>query len=254
MSPFLDLRLFLFAVPAVILIGLAKGGFSGLGALCTPLMAIGIGDPVKAAAILLPILIAQDVVGVTAFRRTWDRRILAIMLPGAAVGIGLGYLLAARISSAAVMAVLGCISILFGVYRLWVERPGASLAASSSPDWAGSLYGVAAGFTSQIAHAGGPPFQMWVMPKQLPHIVFVGTAAIFFAVVNWIKVPAYLALGQFTYENAVAALVLLPFAILGSLAGVRLVRRVNGKRFYTLVYLLMIVAGIKLLYDGLAVA
>src|SRR3954471_1199666 len=113
-----DLHFYLFAIPAVLLIGLAKGGFTGLGALGTPLMAVGMRDPVRAAAILLPILIVQDIVGVAPFRRTWSGSILAIMLPGAIVGIGLGYLLAATISEAAIMAVLGGISILFGAYRL----------------------------------------------------------------------------------------------------------------------------------------
>ena len=245
-----DLSFYLFAIPAVLLIGLAKGGFAGLGALGTPLMAIGIGDPVRAAAILLPILIAQDVVGVAAFRRSWDGRVLAAMLPGAVVGIGLGWLLAARISGEAVMAAMGAISILFGAYRLWIERGGRIAASSRSPAWVGSLFGIVTGFTSQIAHAGGPPFQMWVMPRKLPRDVLVGTTAIFFAAVNWIKVPAYLALGQLTAANAVATLALLPFAVGASLAGVRLVRRVPGERFYRIVYLLMIVAGAKLLLDG----
>jgi hypothetical protein len=246
-----DPAFYLFAIPAVLLIGLAKGGFSGLGALGTPLMALGMADPVRAAAILLPILIAQDVVAVAAFRRSWDGSVLAAMLPGAVVGIGLGYLLAAKISSAAVMAALGAISILFGAYRLWAERGGRLAASSKSPPWVGSLFGIATGFTSQIAHAGGPPFQMWVMPKRLDRDVFVGTSAIFFAIVNWIKVPAYLALGQFTMENAIAAAVLLPVAVLASLAGVKLVRRVAVDRFYAIVYALMIVAGAKLLLDGL---
>jgi hypothetical protein len=244
---------YLFAIPAVLLIGLAKGGFSGLGALGTPLMALGIADPVRAAAILLPILIAQDVVGVAAFRKSWDGSVLAAMLPGAVVGIGLGYLLAARISADAVMAALGAISILFGAYRLWVERGGRISASADSPGWVGTLFGVATGFTSQIAHAGGPPFQMWVMPKKLARDVFVGTGAIFFAIVNWIKVPAYVALGQFTTANALATLVLLPFAVGASLAGVWLVRRVSGERFYTIVYALMIVAGTKLLLDGVGI-
>ena len=248
-----DPAFYLFAIPAVILIGLAKGGFSGLGALGTPLMALGLADPVKAAAVLLPILIAQDVVGVAAFRKSWDGRVLAAMLPGAVVGIALGYLLAALISSQAVMAVLGAISISFGAYRLWAERGGRIAASSNSPAWVGSLFGVATGFTSQIAHAGGPPFQMWVMPRKLERDVFVGTSAIFFAVVNWIKVPAYLALGQFTAENALAAAFLLPVAILSSLAGVRLVRRVPVERFYRIVYVLMILAGGKLLLDGLGI-
>lgn len=246
-----DPAFYLFAIPAVLLIGLAKGGFSGLGALGMPLMALGMADPVRAAAILLPILIAQDVVGVAAFRRSWDGSVLAAMLPGAVVGIGLGYWLAAGISSAAVMAVLGAISILFGAYRLWAERGGRLAASGRSPAWVGSLFGVAAGFTSQIAHAGGPPFQMWVMPKRLDRDVFVGTSAIFFAIVNWIKVPAYLALGQFTFENAIASAMLLPLAVLASLAGVKLVRRVAVDRFYSIIYALMIVAGAKLLLDGL---
>lgn len=235
----------------MLLIGLAKGGFTGLGALGTPLMAIGTGDPVGAAAILLPILIVQDVVGVAAFRKTWDRSILVAMLPGAVAGIGLGWLLAARISSEAVMAALGAISIGFGAYRLLAERAGSLMAPSNSPRWVGSLFGIAAGFTSQIAHAGGPPFQMWVMPRNLPRDMFVGTSAIFFAVVNWIKVPAYVALGQFTHENAMATLALLPVAVLASLAGVRIVRKVPAQRFYVIVYWLMILAGAKLLFDGL---
>ena len=100
-------------IPAVILIGLAKGGFAGLGALGMPIMALGVA-PVRGAAILLPILIAQDVVGVTAFRKTWDRKILLIMLPGAILGVGLGWLFAASVPADAVLAAVGAISILFG--------------------------------------------------------------------------------------------------------------------------------------------
>jgi len=248
-----DLHFLLFAIPAVVLVGLGKGGFSGLGALGTPLLALGTGDPVKAAAILLPILLVQDVVGVAAFRKSWDGAVLAAMLPGAVIGIGLGYVLAAEVSADAVMAALGAVSILFGGYRLWVERGGRIAASSESPMWVGSLFGVVTGFTSQIAHAGGPPFQMWVMPRRLGRDVFVGTSAIFFAVINWIKVPAYLALGQFTTGNAIAAGALLPAAVVASLAGVKLVRKVSLERFYTIVYLLMIGAGTKLLLDGLGI-
>ena len=251
MSP--DLHFFIFAIPAVILVGLAKGGFSGLGALGTPLLAIGSDDPVRAAAILLPILLVQDVVGVMAFRKSWDGGVLRAMVPGAIVGIGLGYWLAAAVSADAVMAALGFVSILFGGCRLWADRGGRIVASSNSPGWVGSLFGVITGFTSQIAHAGGPPFQMWVMPRRLPRDVFVGTSAIFFALINWIKLPAYLALGQFTRDNLVATAMLLPVAVLASLAGVRLVRKVAVERFYTIVYLLMIVAGAKLLLDGLGI-
>ena len=245
-----DLAFYLAAIPAVILIGLAKGGFSGLGALGMPIMALGVA-PVRGAAILLPILIAQDVVGVAAFRKTWDKSILIIMLPGAILGIALGWLFAASVSADTVLAAVGAISILFGLHRLWVERGARIAAARNSPAWVGGLFGIATGFTSQIAHAGGPPFQIWVMPRRLPRDVFVGTSAIFFAALNWIKVPAYVALGQFTRDNAIATAVLLPLAILSSLAGVWLVRRVPVERFYTIIYVLMVVTGAKLLWDGL---
>jgi len=248
-----DFQFYLFALPAVLLIGLAKGGFTGLGALGTPLMALALDDPVKAAAILLPILIAQDAVAIAAFRKSWDPSVLRAMIPGAVIGIALGYLLAAEVSANVIMAVLGAISISFGAYRLWVERGGSIAASSRSPPWIGSLFGIATGFTSQIAHAGGPPFQMWVMPRKLPRDVLVGTSAIFFAIINWIKVPAYAALGQFTIGNARLSAVLLPVAVLASLLGVRLVRRVPVERFYVIVYWLMILAGAKLLLDGFGV-
>jgi len=241
---------YLAAVPAVILIGLAKGGFSGLGALGMPLMALAI-DPVRSAAILLPILIAQDAVGVLAFRKSWDGRILMIMLPGAIVGVALGWLFAASVSANAILVAVGAIALLFGLYRLWIERGGKIAAARNSPAWVGSLFGVATGFTSQIAHAGGPPFQMWVMPRKLPRDAFVGTSALFFAALNWIKVPAYVALGQFSRSNLLTTAALLPLAILSSLAGVWLVRRVPVERFYTIIYVLMVVTGGKLLWDGL---
>ena len=87
---------------------------------------------------------------------------------GRAVGVGLGYLFAAQVSESTVLGALGAISMLFGLQRLWVERGGAIVLPSSSPDWMGFLFGIGSGFTSQIAHAGSPPFQMWVLPKRLP--------------------------------------------------------------------------------------
>ena len=242
-------ELLLYAVPAVILVGLAKGGFSGLGALGMPIMALGI-DPVRGAAIMLPILLAQDVVGVWAFRRSWEPRVLRVMLPGAVLGVAAGYALAALVSERAVLAALGAISILFGGFRLWLERGGRAPQASGASAWSGRLFGVLTGFTSQIAHAGGPPFQMWVMPQRLPRDVFVGTSAIFFAVLNWIKVPAYLALGQVTVPNLIASAALLPIAVLASVAGVFLVRMVPVERFYPVIYTLMMVAGARLLWAG----
>lgn len=238
------------AAIAVIFFGLAKGGFVSLGALAMPVMALGV-DPVRGAAIMLPVLILQDAVSVWAFRHSWDRHILKVMLPGMAVGVLLGYLLAAKLSEAAVLGVLGLISMIFGLHRLWIERGGAIVLPSNSPDWVGMLCGVGSGFTSQIAHAGAPPFQIWTVPKRLPRDILVGTTAVAFAVVNWIKVPTFIALGQFTRENLLASLVLMPLGMLSTYAGVWLIRRIDPARFYTIIYWLMVLLGIKLMADAL---
>ena len=235
----------------MILLGLAKGGFSGIGVIAVPMIALAV-SPVLAASITLPILIVQDVVSVWSFRKTWDRNVLAVMLPSAAGGIAVGYALAAFVKPGAVELAVGAISIVFAVMRLWAERGSAS-ARPAKPEklpWRGVLAGVTAGFTSQIAHAGGPPFQIYVMPKNLPRDVFIGTSAIFFAVVNWMKVPAYWALGQFTREAMMTALVLLPLAIASTWGGVWLVCRVPAGNFYRIIYVLLIAVGGKLAWDG----
>jgi uncharacterized membrane protein YfcA len=245
---------FAVAIPAVILLGLGKGGLVGFGALAVPLMSL-VMSPVQAAAITLPILIIQDVVGVFAFRKTFDPGVLALMLPGAVVGIVLGWLFAEKVSTAWIMLVVGLVATSFSLQRLWLERGGRIVAPSRAPPWFGVLCSIAAGFTSQIANAGGPPFQLYILPKKLPRDVMIGTTAIFFAAVNWLKAPAFMALGQFTKENLTATAMLVPLAIASTVAGVWVARRVDGARLYKLVYGLLLVVGVKLVFSGvLAVA
>jgi uncharacterized membrane protein YfcA len=236
---------------AVIVVGMAKGGFSGFGALGTPLLALVL-TPAIAAAILLPILLVQDAISVWAFRRTWDRWIVAWMLPGATLGVIAGWLYAAHVHEDQLLLALGVITASFGLYRLWAERGARVVAPSTSPGWVGTLFGVAMGVTSQIAHAGGPLVQMWVAPRRLPHQSFVGTSAVLFAIVNWMKVPSYLALGTLNRETLAAAALLMPLAIVSTLVSVRVIRRMDSTRFYTIVYWLMVALGAKLVWDGIA--
>jgi uncharacterized membrane protein YfcA len=237
------------ATPAVILLGLSKGGFSGVGMLSLPLMALFI-SPVQAAAITLPILMVQDAVSVWAFRRSWSPRNLVLLLSGAIVGIVIGYFLAAQVSDAAVKLTVGAISVAFAVRRLILERGRTEVVPAPADVPRGLFWGLITGFTSMIAHAGGPPFQIYVLPQRLNREVFVGTGAILFGLINWLKVPPYYALGQFTYENLATSFVLFPLAIASTWAGVVLVRRVPAERFYTLIYVLLIAVGLKLAYDG----
>ncbi|MEO7384978.1 MAG: sulfite exporter TauE/SafE family protein [Novosphingobium sp.] len=236
---------------AVIIVGMAKGGFSGIGALGTPLLALVL-PPATAAAVLLPVLLVQDVVSVWSFRRTWDKWIVGWMLPGAVVGVALASGFAAAVDERQLMLVLGVITLAFGAYRLWVERGERIVAASNSPGWVGTLFGVALGMASQIAHSGGPPFQIWVTPRKIKHETYVGTSSVLFAIVNWLKVPSYLLLGSLNRQTLSAAAMLLPLAIVSTLLAVRVIRKLNAQRFYTIIYSLMTLLGCKLIWDGFA--
>ena len=244
-----DPSFYIIATLAIVLVGLAKGGFVGMGAACMPILTLVI-DPVRGAAILLPILLVQDVVGVWAFRKTWDKSLLRVMLPGALVGIALGWWFAASVDVSTVQGMVGMLAILFGANRL-LDQAGLSMKLPENlPAWPGFFFGAASGFTSQVAHAGGPPFQIWAIPRKYGREMFAGTSAIFFAVVNWAKVPAFAALGQFTGENLALSAIFLPVAILSTFAGVALVRRVPVTRFYTIIYVLMILVGLKLVQEA----
>ncbi len=246
-----DPLFYLLAAIAVILVGLGKGGFSGLGSASMPVMTLAI-DPISGAAILLPLFIVQDVVGVWSFRRSVDWRLLAWTLPGAMVGIFLGWLLASSVPVWTVEAAVGGIAIVFGANQLAARRGAGVSLKTPQPDAVGLFWGGVSGFTSQIALAGGPPFQIWAMSRKLSRDMFVGTNALFFAASNWLKVPAFVALGQFTERNAVLIGMFLPLAIASTFAGVWLVRRISPERFVVAINLLMVAVGAKLLWSALA--
>ena len=243
-----ELSFYLVAVPAVILIGLDKGGFVGLSSLAMPLLALTI-SPVKAAARVLPILIVQDWVSVWAFRRDFDLRNLFILTPAAAIGVTAGWLLAARVDEQAVRIVVGLISVGFVVFMLLRDRlaAGAATQATVAP---GLFWGVIAGFTSFINHVGAPPVMAYMLPQKLPPRLFAGTAAIFFAIVNLLKLWPYFALGQFSRDNLSASASLLPVAVAATFFGVWLVRRVSAARFYVAILALTFIVGVKLIWDG----
>lgn len=242
------LEFYLVAVPAVIVLGLSKGGFTGLSSLAMPMLSL-VESPVRAAAIVLPILIVQDWVSVWAFRRDFSSSNLIILIPSAIIGVGLGWLLAARVSGDAVRLAVGAISIAFVAHMVIRDRLGrAPVAKPGVPG--GLVWGSLAGFTSFISHSGVPPFQVYVLPQNLKPRVFAGTATIFFAAVNLIKLPPYFLLGQFSRENLAVSAGLIPVAILSTFGGVWLVRRVSPDRFYAIILALTFLIGVKLTYDA----
>lgn len=233
------------AIPAVILLGLAKGGFAGVGSISTPLVALVL-PPFEAAALLLPILIVQDVISVWVYRREWSASNLKAMLPGAALGIGAAWILAVQIPEAAVRLIVGGIGLSF-VLNVWF---GGKPAPSTPRARSGVFWGAVSGFTSAFANAGGPPFQVHMLPQQLPKLTLVGTSVIFFAVVNWLKVVPYFALGNFTGTGFTLSLALMPLAIAANFLGIWLVRVTPVELFYKIAYALVFLLSLALIWQG----
>ena len=239
----------LAALPAVLVTGVSKGGFGGgLGIIAVPLMSLVI-PPAKAAAIMLPLLCLMDLIGLRAYRQRWDGRVLKVMLPGAAVGIGLGSLAFGYLDESLVRLLLGTIAAVFaGKYFVGgrADRP-----AEAHRPALGGFWGMVAGFTSTLAHAGGPPVNVYLLPLRLDKTIFVGTVVVFFAVTNAAKLGPYAALGLFGREVLTTSLVLAPVAAAGMGLGVWLHSRVNDRVFYGVCYLFVLLTGLKLITDGL---
>jgi uncharacterized membrane protein YfcA len=236
------------ALPAAVLIGLSKSGFAGgFAALAVPLMALAVPVP-QAAAILLPVLCVADVLGLTALLRERDRALVRLLVPAGLGGIALGALTFRLLSTHAVAALIGAITLVFLALRT-LFPPHAD--APPPPRWLGRALGVLSGYTSFVAHAGGPPLGFYLLPQRLPPLTFAATTAVFFAAVNLAKWLPYALLGLIDLRNMLSALLLLPAVPLGVWLGVRFVRRVPATLFYRLFNLGMLVTGCKLLWDGL---
>jgi hypothetical protein len=236
------------AVISVLITGVSKGGFGGLALLAVPLMALVI-SPVQAAGIMLPILIVMDWVSVWSYRKHWNKNLLWLMLPGAVLGIVAGGFLAGYVDDQLVRILVGVIAVLFPVYAVFKPRGGDAFVKNNRP--LGFISGTVAGFTSFVAHAGGPPFQAYAIPQNLEKRIYAGTAVMFFFVVNFVKVIPYAMLGQFDQSNLTTSLVLIPLAPVGVLIGVWLVKRIDQTLFYRILYGLIFAVGLKLLWDGL---
>ena len=250
MNSFLDPYFLMFAIPAVLIMGLAKGGFGGgIGMLGTPLLALAV-PPVTAAAILLPVMLLMDAIGLWNYRGHVKWSIITSMMPGSLIGITLGWATAAYISEPVIRILVGIIAIFFGLSRIHAEF--ARAAPSSERRGQAAAWGVITGYTSFVTHAGGPPYQAYTLPLNLDKLISAGTSVVFFAIVNVIKVVPYFALGQFSTANLSQSAMLTPIAVAGVLLGVWLVRVVSQALFYRVTYAAMLVVGAKLAYDGFA--
>ncbi len=239
------------AIPAVILVGLSKGGLGGgVGVIGVPMMALAI-SPIQAAAILLPILILMDIASLWSWRGFYDAEVLSTTLPGAMLGIAVGWLMAAFVTESMVRFVVGAVAIVFVARWAGQQLRGRGVVGNARPNRiAAAIWGSVAGFTSFVAHAGGPPYQVYTLPLGLDPKVFTGTSVIFFAITNAVKLVPYFALGQFDATNIAASTVLMPLALVSTLVGAFLVKRMRPELFYLITYATVALVAVKLIWDA----
>jgi uncharacterized membrane protein YfcA len=242
-----DWQFYAVSIPAVLLLGISKSGFgAGFGSLAVPIMALAVTVP-QAAAILMPILFVMDIMGLTAFRKHFDWKLLRFLIPAGLVGIVIGTLSFSLLDARLVAGIVGAFTLAFLAQRLlFPPRPDSKPPAK----WVGAALTATSGFTSFVAHAGGPPINAYLIPMRLAPLTFTATMAVFFFVLNMSKWAPYAWLGLLDMRNMATSLALMPFAPVGVLVGVRLAHRIKPQLFYRLIYLGMLLTGLKLVWDG----
>ena len=237
----------LVAAAAAFFVGTSKGGLPMVGVLGVPLLAL-VMPPVAAAALLLPVYIVSDMVGLWAYRKEYSPRNLMILLPAMIFGVGLGW-------STARITEEWMVTLLVGVVGLYYCATTVFRRANAPPRRAdvprGMFWGTIAGFTSFVSHTGGPPYQAYVLPQKLPKMMFAGTSTIVFAVINLVKLVPYWALGQFNPTNLEVAAMLSPVAVAGALIGYKLTTIIPEKIFYRLVEVALFLISLKLIHEAL---
>jgi uncharacterized membrane protein YfcA len=234
------------AVPAVVLSGLSKGGLGGAGATATPLLALVVA-PAQAAAIMLVALCIMDIFGIRAYLWRWDRRVLRVIVPAGVAGCVLGALTFRALDDNWIRILVGVIVLAFLAYSLFPRK-----IVLEPSDGAGRLWGTVSGFASFITHSGGPPLMVYLLPLRLEKDTFISTCLVYFAVINYAKIPGYVWLGLIDLRNFVTAVLLVPAGVGGIYLGLWLQRRMDPRWFYRVVYALIFLTGAKLLYDGIA--
>lgn len=241
---------YVVGIPAVLIAGVSKSGFGGgLGVVAVPVMALAV-SPQAAAAIMLPILCLMDLANVWAYRKRWDSRSMKILVPAALLGILVGTLSFSYLNEATVKLIIALIAIIFTLDH-WLRGRNASGAPRSATIGKGTILGALAGFTSFVAHAGGPPVSVYLLPQRMDKSIFVGTTVMFFIIVNYVKLIPYALLGQFDASNLGTSLLFVPVALFGTWLGLWAHDKVSVTLFYRVCYGLLFLTGIKLLADSI---
>lgn len=245
----IDYTFWAVAILAVFIVGLSKSGLVGsVGMVAVPMLAL-VMPARDATGMMLPVLLAMDAIAIWVYRKDANWHVLRIMLPGAVVGTLLGWLLWSVVTDAQVLLAVGIITVLFMLDALLPLRK--RLPDTPPSRFWGNFWGGAAGLTSFISHTGGPPYQIYTLPLGMTPTTYAASTAFFFAIVNTMKLAPFFFLGQLSVSNLELSAALIPFGLAGVGVGVYLVRRISAKAFYQIAYALILLLGVKILYDGI---
>ena len=245
----INILFFFTVVPAIVLFGIAKSGLGGSIALISiPLMTIAM-PLTNALGIILPILIFSDFIATYKYRKEYDFETLKLMVPFAAIGIFIGSLTFTFFSEELLKFIIGLMGFLFAGHYFFFKKN--KEAKSDKNFLKGGVCSTIAGFTSFCVHAGGTPTSLYLLPLRMKKEIYVGTRIIFFACLNLFKLPLYINLSMTNFETFKQSLILFPVALLGILIGYKLLKIIEEKLFYNILYTLIFITSTKLLYDYL---
>ncbi|QIE41389.1 sulfite exporter TauE/SafE family protein [Rhodobacteraceae bacterium SC52] len=247
----IDLLFLCVAIPGVLIAGISKGGFGGGASfVATPILALVI-DPAMSLGLMLPLLIVMDVAGLRAYWGKWSPSASLRLIAGGVLGVILAAAVYRFTDPDVFRFLIGAISLGFVVFQLGLKRRWwAPRTVPLSPK-VGAGCGVVMGFTSFVAHAGGPAALIYLLSLGLGKVTFQATTVAVFSVMNLSKVGIYGALGFINFETLKLALLLAPVALIGVLLGVKANRLVPERVFFGLTYVLLAGAGLKLVWDAL---
>ncbi|MCC7450320.1 MAG: sulfite exporter TauE/SafE family protein [Anaerolineae bacterium] len=230
------------------LTGLSKGGLGGaLGTLVTPLLALVVPASM-AVGLTLPLLIVGDIFAVSAHWRGWDKRIVVGLLPGTILGVILGSLVISTLSPSVIQHVLGAAALVYVIYKFWARRqPATQGSTTAEPLWQSSSYGGMCGLTSTVANAGGPVMTVYMLTKRVTPSVFVATTALYFALLNVMKLPGYLSAHILTPEMIVLVAWSMPLIPMGVWLGKMLDKHIDMVTFETIILIFLGITGVALL-------
>ena len=243
----MEINIYIISAIGVFIFGIAKGGFAGpISLLAVPLMSLSM-SPLKAAGILLPLLVIMDIIAIYIFWKKWDLKILKIIVPASMIGIFFGAFTFQYTSENQIRLIVGIITILFVIISV-VQKNNLLLKPTNKK---GYFWASTSGYTSFLIHAGAPPMNFYMLPLKLDKITYIGTATYAFFIINIVKLIPYYFLDLLAPSNLKISISLVPIAVISVLIGYHLQKKISEKIFFNLIYILLFIAGLKLIYDAI---